>query len=207
MIRGVLDASRAANPALAGITLERLRAEGTVPYAFPEPGGVPFADGVFPTPSGKVELRCERLAAEGLDPLPGYVEPAEFREAAPEMLTLITGAAHHFVTSSFANQPAMLRGEGPPFVEIHPLDAAERGIRDGDDVIVGNDRGSCRLRAVITDAVRRGVVVSPKGRWASLSPGGRTVNWTVPDRLGDLAGQSTFHSNRVRVLPAAEPRD
>ena len=92
-------------------------------------------------------------------------------------------------------------------MEIHPLDAAERGIRDGDDVIVGNDRGSCRLRAVITDAVRRGVVVSPKGRWASLSPGGRTVNWTVPDRLGDLAGQSTFHSNRVRVLPAAEPRD
>jgi anaerobic selenocysteine-containing dehydrogenase len=202
VIRGVLDASRAANPALAGITLERLEAEGTVPYTFAEPDGVPFAGGVFPTPSGRVELRCDRLAAEGLDPLPAYVEPAEFRAAAPGMLTLITGAAHHFVTSSFANQPGMLAGEGRPFVEIHPDDAAERGIRDGDEVCLENDRGSCRLLAVVTDAVRRGVVASPKGRWASLSPGGRTVNWTVPDRLGDLAGQSTFHSNRVRIAPA-----
>jgi hypothetical protein len=40
------------------------------------------------------------------------------------------------------------------------------------------------------------VVVSPKGRWAKLD-GGRNVNWTTSDALGDLAGQSTFHSNRV----------
>jgi anaerobic selenocysteine-containing dehydrogenase len=48
-----------------------------------------------------------------------------------------------------------------------------------------------------------GVVVSPKGRWASLSPDGRNVNWTTPDAIGDLAGQSTFHSNRVRIVPVA----
>ena len=48
----------------------------------------------------------------------------------------------------------------------------------------------------LTDAVRRGVVVSPKGRWAKLS-GGRCVNWTTTDALGDMAGQSTFHNTRV----------
>ena len=70
--------------------------------------------------------------------------------------------------------------------------------RDGDAVVVENGRGWFRVRAAVTDAVRRGVVASPKGRWAKLS-GGRNVNWTTSDALGDLAGQSTFHSNRVWV--------
>ena len=63
-------------------------------------------------------------------------------------------------------------------------------------VIVENRRGSCRLRAVVTEAVRPGVLASPKGRWSKLSDG-RNVNWTTSDALADLAGQSTFHSNRV----------
>jgi anaerobic selenocysteine-containing dehydrogenase len=49
---------------------------------------------------------------------------------------------------------------------------------------------------VVTEGVRPGVVVSPKGRWAKRD-GGRNVNWTTSDALADLAGQSTFHSNRV----------
>jgi anaerobic selenocysteine-containing dehydrogenase len=117
-------------------------------------------------------------------------------------LTLITAAAHHFVTTSMANQPALLAKEGTPFVQIHPADAAARGIVDGEDVIVSNDRGWCTLRAVVTEDVRRGVAVSPKGRWASLSPDGRTVNWLTSDALADLAGQSTFHSNLVHIRPA-----
>jgi anaerobic selenocysteine-containing dehydrogenase len=81
-------------------------------------------------------------------------------------------------------------------VEVNPADAAARGVRDGDDVVVANGRGWCWLRAVVSDGVRPGVLVSPKGRWARLS-GGRCVNWTTSDALADLAGQSTFHSNRV----------
>jgi anaerobic selenocysteine-containing dehydrogenase len=113
-------------------------------------------------------------------------------------LTLISGAAHHFVTSSMANQASLLEREGTPFVEINPADAALRGIADGDTVVVENSRGWCKLRAVVTEAVRPGVLASPKGRWARLD-GGRNVNWTTPDVLADLAGQSTFHSNRVWV--------
>ncbi|MBI1876897.1 MAG: molybdopterin oxidoreductase family protein, partial [Chloroflexi bacterium] len=69
---------------------------------------------------------------------------------------------------------------------------------DGDTVVVENQRGWCKLRAVVTDAVRPGVAVSPKGRWSKLD-GGRNVNWTTPDALADFAGQSTFHSNRVWI--------
>jgi hypothetical protein len=75
-IRGVLDATRAKNPHLADITLERLQAEGTVPLHFQPGDHVPFADDRFPTPSGKVELYCAPCR-EDPDPLPTYVAPAD----------------------------------------------------------------------------------------------------------------------------------
>ena len=65
--------------------------------------------------------------------------------------------------------------------------------------MVANARGSCQLRAVVTDACAPGVAIAPKGRWARLGADGRNVNWTTSDALADLAGQSTFHSNLVEV--------
>ncbi len=201
VIDEVLAATAANEPWLAGVTLERLQAEGTV--ALPVPA-TPFADSRFPTPSGKVELYSRRLADAGHDPLPFADAPTDdggapagaFQEEAA--LNLITGAAHHFVSSSLANQPGLQRREGEPFVEIHPDDAAARGIADGDTIVVENGRGACRLRARLTDAVRPGVLASPKGRWHKDSQG-PNVNVTTSDALGDFAGQSTFHSNRVWV--------
>jgi anaerobic selenocysteine-containing dehydrogenase len=204
VIAEALDATRATNPLLAGVTLDRLQQEGTVSLAFDAEHDVPFADGRFPTPSGKVELRCEALAAEGLDPLPEYTPPAEFRgrRADDDRLVLITGASHHFVSSSMANVRSVAAKEGTPYIEINPADAEARGVAHGQPVIVGNERGECRLRAVVTGNVPPGVVVSPKGQWQSLSPDGRNVNWTTSDALADLAGQSTFHSNLVAVRAA-----
>jgi anaerobic selenocysteine-containing dehydrogenase len=206
VIAEVLTATARETPALAGITLERLEVEGTV--ALQTGWTTPFMDGNFPTASGKVELVAESLAAVGVDPLPaafvrpaddGGVSPGDARWPAEEALWLLTGAAHHFVSSSFASQLSLLAHAGPPRLEIHPHDAARRGIRTGDMVVVANGRGECWLQALVTDGVRPGVVVSPKGRWAKLNGDGRNVNWTTSDALGDLAGQSTFHSNRVWV--------
>ncbi|MGB4872789.1 MAG: molybdopterin oxidoreductase family protein [Candidatus Promineifilaceae bacterium] len=199
VIDDVLRATAVTHPALADVTLERLKTEGSIEL-HNEPS-VPFADGRFPTVSGKVELFSQPLADLGLDPLPGYVAAEDDggndgRFAPADALNLITGAAHHFVTSSFANQPGLLAREGEPFVEMHPDDAAARGIAPGDRVVVENGRGWCELKAVVTDGVRPGVLASPKGRWSWLG-NGRNVNWTTPDALGDMAGQSTFHSNRV----------
>jgi anaerobic selenocysteine-containing dehydrogenase len=209
VLHEIIEASRPANPLLEGITLDRLQTEGTVRYALPD-DHVPFADGVFPTPSGKLELRCEAMAEVGLDPLPHYEAPEEFaRGMEPDLfgqgpLTLITGASHHFVSTSMANQPPLERKEGTPFVELHPDDAAARGIADGNEVMVSNARGWCTLRAVVTDDTMPGVAVSPKGRWLSLSPEGRNVNWLTPDAIADLAGQSTYHSNLVHVWPVSQ---
>ncbi|MBC8162530.1 MAG: molybdopterin oxidoreductase family protein [Roseiflexaceae bacterium] len=218
VIRGVVDATRATNPYFAGVTLERLQAEGTVPLHFAAESHVPFADGRFPTPSGKLELRCEALAARGIDALPEYRPPAEFAQAVersvdaispegqvpPASFILLSGASHHYVSSSMANQASLMTKEGTPFVEINPVDAAAYGIGDGEPVVVENSRGWCELRAVITDDVPPGVVVAPKGPWAKFSPSGRNINWTTPDTLADLAGQSTFHSNLVYIRRASD---
>jgi anaerobic selenocysteine-containing dehydrogenase len=213
VIEDVLTASAKHLPWLRGVTLERLKRAGAVPLDLgAEP---PFADGRFPTPSGKVELYCQRFADEGIDPLPGRFQPRDDDGAVAGVsdpghssrwdpaaaLELLTGASHHFVSSSLASQPGLLKSAGTPFVEIHPDDAAARGVADGEDVMVENGRGGVRLKAVVTDAVRPGVVASPKGHWANRS-GGRNVNWTTPDALADMAGQSTYHSNRIWVRRA-----
>jgi anaerobic selenocysteine-containing dehydrogenase len=208
VIDEILAATAKDNPAFAGITRERLMQEGAIPLNIgDEP---PFAGGQFPTPSGKVRLEVAGLAAAGIDPVPGRFhcgDDGDFAADHPncpasEALELLTPASHHFVSSSLANQCGLLAGEGLPFVEINPTDAAARGIVDGEIVQVGNARGEFWLRAVVTDAVRPGVVVSPKGRWHKSSFS-RGVNWTTSDILGDMAGQSTFHSNKVWIFRPA----
>jgi anaerobic selenocysteine-containing dehydrogenase len=215
VIAEVLAATAEKTAVLEGITLERLKAETTVPLNIK--AEVPFLepDGRirFPTPSGKVVLYAEELAAEGVDPLPGWVDrvddgrqnghqPGDLSQS----LNLISGAAHHFVSSSLANQPGLLQKEGTPFIEIHPLDAAERDIQHNDMVVVENGRGWCHLRAVVTDGIRQGVVASPKGRW-QLHHDGRNINFVTSDALGDMEGQSTFHSTRVWVQKSQTSRN
>ncbi|MFQ5421977.1 MAG: molybdopterin-dependent oxidoreductase, partial [Anaerolineae bacterium] len=151
VIEEVLAATAVHNPLLQNITLDDLKANGYI--ALPAPP-TPFADGRFPTPSGKVELWSQAMADVGIDPLPAYV-PAhddggttDADQFPPdEALNLISGAAHHFVSSSFANQPGLLAREGQPFIEIHPQDAVRRSIEDGEMVRVANGRGWCYLQA------------------------------------------------------------
>ncbi|HEY5701251.1 MAG TPA: molybdopterin oxidoreductase family protein [Gammaproteobacteria bacterium] len=202
IITEMLEASAPTAPELEGITLERLKREGSVPFTLKEE--IPYADLKFATPSGKVELYCESLAERfGLDPLPGWTDSPDL-DPPPEgfdpgrALDLVSPAPHHFVSSSFANNAELNRREGEPALQIHPLDAAARDIGNGDRVRVENRRGSFELRALITEDVRPGVAVTYKGYWGKHH-GGRNVNWTTPDALADLAGQSTFHTNRVWV--------
>jgi anaerobic selenocysteine-containing dehydrogenase len=205
VIEEVLAAMRATSEFFQGVTLERLKAEGFVQLNVS--AQAPFDGGRFPTPSGKLELSSQTLEQMGHDPLPGkfrlweddgaYRDPTELPQ---EALTLVSGASHHFVSSSLASQKGLLANAGEPIVEIHPEDAQRRGIVEGQMVVVYNNRGECRLKAKITDAIRPGVVASSKGRWAKLT-GGTNVNWLTTDDLADFAGQSCFHSSRVWLRP------
>jgi len=205
----VRELLRTPSPLLAGITWERLVHEPAVRLALPTRPWVPFADGVFATPSGKVELFSEELARHGLDPLPNWVPEAESAEATPELfdaypLKLLTPKEQHFLGSSFANLDSFQRMAGEPTIDMHPDDAAARGIADGERVDAFNDRGICRLRARVTDGVQPGVVVSEVVHWQKRSRGACNVNWTTPDYLTDLGGNSTYHTNLVQVRRAAD---
>jgi anaerobic selenocysteine-containing dehydrogenase len=195
------------HPRMKGITFERLEREGTVRLNVPDPY-VPFAEGGFPTASGKCELRSEQLGAEGHDPVAGYNAPRESVLSAPELakrfpLALITPPAHHFLNSTFSAQPVFVRREGEAAVTLHPEDAATRSIVEGGMVRVFNDRGSFQAMARVSDAARRGVVVGLSIWWAKMCPGGRNANAVTSQGLTDMGGGATFYDVLVEVEPAA----
>ena len=79
----------------------------------------PFADGVFPTPSGKCELYSERMKADGLDPLPTYTPPREDPQTRPDLaarypLQLLSPPRPQFLNSTFANSPTPPHGRRRP---------------------------------------------------------------------------------------------
>ncbi|MDQ3586134.1 MAG: molybdopterin oxidoreductase family protein, partial [Acidobacteriota bacterium] len=183
--------------------LERLRERGWLRLNVPETFA-PFAEGNFPTRSGKCELYSETLAAQGLPALPEFIPPRESRQSAPTLaqrfpLALVSPAAHAFLNSSFANLAKQLRQEKRPFVEIHPADAEARGIADGDRVRAFNERGACELSAVVTTRARAGVVVSPSVWWNKLSPDQKNINQLTSQQLTDMGGGATFYDVLIEI--------
>ena len=186
----------------AGVTLEELRERGwmrTVP--FPS-ATARFAEGGFPSASGKVELWSERLKRQGLDPLPGYQPPHEAADAGLGErfpLVLLCPANRFFVNSTFASLPWHRRKAGPFEVHLHPDDALERGLAEGDPIVVHNDRGEFEARVTVDDATAPGVAFLYKSHWPKLLAGGANANATTPERDADMGGAPTFHDNRVEV--------
>jgi anaerobic selenocysteine-containing dehydrogenase len=199
LIRQVLDGG----PTVQGITLERLKAEGFVRLNLPEVF-IPFADGVFPTPSGKCELYSERMKADGLDPLPVYIPPHEDPQTQPELaarypLQLLSPPRPQFLNSTFANSARHRKSAGEPTIELSTEDAQHRGLHDAQWVEVYNDRGQFQAQVALTGRVRNGVAVATGIYWNKLSPGGSNANSTTSSALTDMGGGATFFDNLVEV--------
>ena len=113
---------------MRGIEWDALKERGWQRLAVPEVFA-PFAEGGFPTPSGKCEFYSETASSLGLDPLPAYTPPRENALSAPELarrypLAFISPPARNFLNSSFANLPFARASEKEPRLDIHPEDAA-----------------------------------------------------------------------------------
>ena len=187
--------------ALNGVSWERLKQTGWQKLEVPE-RFAPFAQGGFPTPSRKCEFYSASLEKQGIDPLPFYNPPAEVGDAELGKrfpLAMISPPARHFLNSSFANIARFREFESEPHLDMHPSDAAARGIADGDRVRVFNDRGSHRLRARVNGKPRSGVVVVPSVWWKKYSPDGGNANNLTSQRTADLGGGATFYDCRVQV--------
>ncbi len=174
------------------------------PVIAPGAQEVVFADGVYPTPSGRIELRSEEAAARwGLDPLPRPTLPVECAaraDADPATpLQLLTPNTKNRIHSQFGNL-ALIRTHDPqPEVQIHPDDARARGIRFGDRVRIHNGRGGITVLARIDAGIRQGCVAVTNGWWGS---DGGLVNKLSAGRETDLAHGAAFHDNLVEVTRA-----
>ncbi|MGF6442398.1 molybdopterin-containing oxidoreductase family protein [Paraburkholderia youngii] len=186
---------------LGGVDWPMLKQAGWARLDLPD---APFANGGFRTPSGKCEFYSERLAQQGLDPLPDYLPPYESADGAPELaarypLAMISPPARNFLNSTFVNIESLRATEGEPHLDIHPADAHARGIGDGDQVRIFNDRGSMQARARVTDRAREGLVVGLSIWWKKLAPDGRNANQLTSQALTDLGGSATFYDCLVEV--------
>lgn len=213
------------SPAMEGITLDLLKEKGWARLNVPDADHyAPFAEGGFPTPSGKCEFRSSLAEMAGnivvpvfregynefqpggtVDPLPHYVPPPEDAEANGRRpsypLFMLSPKPHAFLNSQYGNMDYQRRVQGGQSVLMHRDDAEARGILDGQPVRVFNDQGGVEGVARVGDTVARGVVVCPVGHWRKVE-GAATANAITRTPFADLGNAPTFSDTRVEVAPA-----
>ncbi len=200
----VLDAMDWNAPQVGGTTLEALKRDGWVKMRH---AAAPFAEGGFPTPSGRCEFFSQRLADQGLDPLPDWLPPRESAASNPALaqrypLAMISPPARRFMNTTFVNVESLREAEREPRIEIHPDDARARKLSSGEMVEVFNDRGRFLARANVDERARPGVVVAWGIWWHRFAPGGRNVNAVTSQALTDLGRGPTFYDCLVELRPA-----
>ncbi|MCI5070545.1 molybdopterin oxidoreductase family protein [Acidovorax sp.] len=174
-----------------------LESQGFATLALPD---APFADGGFPSTSGKCEFYSARLAAQGLDGLPDHLPNYELQGADTRYpLAMISPPARNFLNSTFVNVQSLRTVEGRPLLEIHPDDAEARGIVSDAVVRVFNDRGSYLCHATVSRRARPGVVNGLGIWWRKMGLNGTNVNEVTSQALTDLGRAPTFYDCLVEV--------
>jgi len=179
------------------VDFDALLTNGFVSLKVPE---APFAEGGFATPSGRCEFVSDRLAAQGLDPLPNHIPNYEVPVAGSVYpLAMISPPARNFLNSSFVNVESLRAIEKEPLVEISAVDASARGIVTGDTVKVFNDRGEYHCKADVSLRARAGVVNGLGIWWRKMGLNGTNVNEVTSQLLTDLGRAPVFYDCQVEV--------
>jgi anaerobic selenocysteine-containing dehydrogenase len=184
--------------AAIGTTFDALRERGWVSLPLPD---APFAQGGFPTHNGRAQADACGLG------VPEFVPNHESVLSAPELarrfpLAMISPPARHFLNSSFVNVKSLRTIEGEPLLEMHPDDAAARGIDSGALVRVFNQRGQYRCKCEVSARARPGVVNGLGIWWRKFGLDGANVNELTSQRLTDIGRAPTFYDCLVQVEKA-----
>jgi len=208
------------SPACGGINLDYLKKHGYYRLNVgTKDNRAPHKEGNFPTPSGKCEFRVvgaknfvagpfrqmyeDFQPGEDIPELPDYVASKETALANPELakkypLNILAPKSHGFINSSYANFESKIKGQGEQFVMIHPADALDRVLADGERAKVFNDRGSFEAVTKVTTDVNKGIVVTTLGYWRQLNNG--VVNSVSSNAFGDMGHSPTSHDCLVEVM-------
>jgi anaerobic selenocysteine-containing dehydrogenase len=192
------DAVDPADPKLKGIRPSEISTRQALQMTGPDGEPLSLFDNIFPaTPSGKIELKSAALAERWGE---AALLPTWRPRHASYPLMLISPASDKRISSTLGNLAASRK---TPRLMMNPEDAGRRGLPDGAEVRVWNERGEVLLRLAVTEAVPSGVVASEKGAWLSTSRTGQTISALVSaDMKADLAEGACFNDTRVEVGPA-----
>lgn len=177
------------------ISFDDLLMQGFAQQDLPD---APFAEGGFPTPSGKCEFVSSALEQMGISAVPDYLPNYE-QPSADYPLAMISPPARNFLNSTFVNVKTLRHIEGRPVLEMHLQDAAARGIADGDAVRVFNARGEHLCHASINGRARAGVVVGLGIWWRKDGMNGTNVNELTHQQLTDMGRAPAFYDCAVQV--------
>jgi anaerobic selenocysteine-containing dehydrogenase len=169
------------------------------PLRYAAPGAQEFC-----TPSGRLEFYSEQLAASGLAPMPDWrPDPEEERDRARWPLRLLTAPGYFQAHTAYSGVDFLRRREGKPCCILHPDEAAQRGLADGMQVRLHNERGAVGLVLRVSDEVLPGVVLVPGQR-----PDGETLSGTInllcSDRYTDLGDGATYQSTFLDIEPIGD---
>ncbi len=201
IIRDILFDEGENNPLMEGIKYEDILKNGFV-RANTGSERRNFLKNGWPTPSKKIDIWCDALKEEGIDPLPSYVPEIEGQEDPKRSkypLQILSSASHYFIGDSFQCVPRLQAMQSRPTVELNPEDAKARGIKDSDLCRLYNDRGETYVYAVIIDGLISGVCSTQKQFKGSNTPGGVNVNALNSEMLTDFGTSPTFYSVLAEV--------
>jgi len=147
---------------------------------------------VFPdTPTGKIEILSDDLERRYGEGLP------EFKPLHSDFpLFLVSPSSDKRINATFGG---LAMSDGLEELEMHPNDAAARGLSDGMTVRAWNDLGEVHLKLLVTDAVPEGTLYSPKGAWIKTSDTGQTVSALIPATKADICEGACYNDTRVEV--------
>lgn len=191
----IRTALNSAHPWLQGITFEHLWEVGSIRLNANQ-AWLPFAEGNFPTPTGKARLQASQLAELGHDPLP---EVGPRSSGSPTELHLITGKALLGLNSSYAHLDRFQRRAGELAILVHPDDAAARHLEPDSLVTVSNSFGSVVARCEVSDDVNPGVVWMPASGLTDAAGTTHNVNQLTPEEPTDWGGGSGFYDAFVTL--------
>lgn len=203
-----------------GLTWEQFRENGCTQldtqYRKYEKGGMRPDGGLgFNTPTGRIELYCNKYAYYGDDPLPYYQEPPFSPVSTPELaeeypLVLTTGARTYVSFHSEHRQITPLRDMHPwPLLDVHPATAEKLGLKDGDWAWIETQWGRCTQKVHVTPTTRPDVVHAEHAWWYPEQEGEEpnlfghrqsNINVVMPSHvIGKLGMGDTFKCQICKV--------
>lgn len=162
---------------------------------------IPFADHVFPTPSGKIELFSEQAKSHWkVDELPTYVPLDQGKDAE---FQLISPNSKNRIHSQFGNLEIIKQFETEAFLMIHPLDAEEKELNNGDWVEVYNEEGKAKVKIQFDMGLRLKNVVLTNGHWGQ---NGAQPNFFTKGIETDMGYGTAFHNTWVDLKKSEDQK-